>query len=98
MSKKLHIEIFGRQYDLKGQSDQAYADQLAAFIDEKMREISTHSPGSPYSKLAILSAINIAHELFQLKDQQQEINTSLDGITRTLIENIETEVRSFHSK
>ncbi len=98
MGKKLHIEIFGRQYDLIGQSDQDYANQLAAYVDEKMREISEHSPGSPYSKLAILSAINIAHELFQLKNKQEEMNTNLNGITRTLIENIEEEVRALHLK
>lgn len=98
MSKKLHIEIFGRQYDLKGQSDQDYADKLASFVDGKMREISSHSPGSPYSKLAILSAINIAHELFQLKHEQQEMHSTLDGITRTMIEHIEEEVRSFNLK
>ncbi len=94
MSKKLHIEIFGRKYDLVGQSDQGYADEVASFVDEKMCEISRRSPGSPFSKLAMLSAINIAHELFQLKDQQQEINSALDGKTRSIIKNIEEEVQS----
>lgn len=94
MNKKLHIEIFGRKYDLVGQSDQRYADEVASFVDEKMREISKRSPGSPFSKLAMLSAINIAHELFQLKGQQEEIDLALDGKTRSMIKEIEEEVQS----
>ncbi|MFQ5587391.1 MAG: cell division protein ZapA [Nitrospiria bacterium] len=98
MSKKLHIEILGRQYDLKGQSDQDYVEKLASFVDGKMREMSSHSPGSPYSKLAILSAINIAHELFQLQQQQQEMNATVDNATRAMVENIEEEVRASQLK
>lgn len=89
MNKKLHIEIFGRQYTLRGQNDQAYTDELVAFVDSKMCEISLHSPGSPFSKLAVLAAINIAHELFQLKDQQRAKDAAIDEKTHAIIENID---------
>jgi len=92
VSKKLHIEIFGRQYTLRGQSDQAYADVLASFVDQNMREISKHSLGSPFSKLAVLSAINIAHELFQLKNSQKELDTVANGKAHIMIESIEEEL------
>lgn len=89
MDKKLHIEIFGRQYTLRGQSDQAYADDLVALVDKKMREISKHSPGSPFSKLAVLAAINIAHELVQLNNKQQATQSAVESKTRDMIKNIE---------
>lgn len=86
---KLHIEIFGRQYTLRGQSDQSYADELVALVDKKMREISKHSPGSPFSKLAVLAAINIAHELVQANHTAQVTETALNGKTQEMIKNIE---------
>lgn len=98
MDKKLHIEIFGRQYTLRGQSDQAYADELVVLVDTKMREISKHSPGSPFSKLAVLAAINIAHELVQLNKLQQVTQTALDGKTRGMIKTIEEAFKAAPAK
>lgn len=54
-----------------------------------MREISKHSPGSPFSKLAVLAAINIAHELVQAKHTAQVTETALDGKTQEMIKSIE---------
>jgi len=76
---KLHIEIFGRQYTLRGQSDQSYADELVALVNKKMREISKHSPG-----------INIAHELVQAENETKVTQTALNGKTQEMIKNIET--------
>ncbi len=90
MDTKLHIEIFGRQYTLRGQSDQSYADELVALVNKKMREISKHSPGSPFSKLAVLAAINIAHELVQAENETKVTQTALKGKTQEMIKNIET--------
>lgn len=98
MDKKLHIEIFGRQYTLRGQSDQAYADELVAVVDKKMREISKHSPGSPFSKLAVLAAINIAHDLIQNNNTQQAHQTELDDKTRVMIKHIEASFETSPSK
>lgn len=89
VNKKLHIEIFGRQYTLRGQNDQAYTDELVAFVDNKMCEISIHSPGSPFSKLAVLAAINIADELFQMRDQQKAKDLAINEKTHAIVENIE---------
>jgi len=89
VSKKLQVEIFGRRYTLQGNSDQAYAQELASYVGRKMRHISEHSPGSPFSKLAILSAINIAHELFDLKNAQKASDSAIAGKTQRIIENIE---------
>lgn len=89
MNKKLQVEIFGRRYTLQGNSDQAYAQELASYVGQKMQEISEHSHGSPFSKLAILSAINITHELFQLKHHQKKSDSAIAGKTRRMIETIE---------
>ena len=98
LKKRLHIEIFGRQYDLQGDTDQEYAFRLAAYVDQKMHEISEQSKGSPYSKLLVLAAINIAHELFQLRDHQKEQDAIIGGKTLGLIESIEAQFSAMDLK
>ena len=95
LNKPLHIEIFGRSYSLQGDKDEHYAQELAAFVDQKMHEIAEHSKDSPYAKLATLAAINIAHELFQLKDYQKEQEAIVGGKTLGIIERIEEQFERF---
>ncbi len=86
---KLQVEIFGQRYILKGNADEAYAKELALYVDQKMNETAVHLKGIQPSKLAVLTAMNIAHELFQLKNRQKERETVIGGKTRDIIESIE---------
>lgn len=69
---------------------------MASYVNQKMHEIAEHSQGSPYSKLVILAAINIAHELFQLKKDKKEEEAIVGGKTLGIIESIEEQFDEFH--
>ncbi len=86
---KITVEIFGHPYILKGGADEAYAKSLAAFVDQKMNEMAGHSKGVQPVRLAILAAINITHELFQIRNNQKEKETYLSEKTQDLIDSIE---------
>lgn len=95
MKNKLQVEIFGHRYTLRGDADEKYAKELAAYVDRKMTETASHAKGINASKLAILAAINIAHELFQLKRRQKEHDALIGGKTRDIIESIEEQFEEF---
>ena len=63
----LDITLLGRDYRVACRPEER-EDLLkaASYVDEKMREISakTHSGGE---KLAVMTALNIAHELLRMK-------------------------------
>ena len=64
--KSADVEIFGTSYTVKGDADPEYVLQLARYVDEKMRSLQKKSPPTVrVQRLAILTAVNIADELFQ---------------------------------
>ena len=65
------VKIFGQNYTLKGGADPGYVQDVAAFVDERMKEVSENSPVGSATKVAILAAVNIADELF--REQQKRI-------------------------
>jgi cell division protein ZapA len=89
LSSKVQVEIFGNAYTLSGNADPDYTRSLASYVDKKMVDLSGKGKGMPAAKLAILTAINLAHELFQLQNQQKAQRSFVDGKTRDLIESIE---------
>jgi len=60
-------------------------------VDNQIREVSQHSEGSPFSKLVVLAAINIADELLQLQEKQRKQDGAAEEKTRRIIESIEEE-------
>ena len=56
----LSVTIFGSEYKIKG-ADPDYIGEVAAYVDEKMRELDRRlSPSGSPAKIAILASLNIA--------------------------------------
>lgn len=83
------VTIYGQTYVIKGSADDRYMAVLADFVDEKMKMVAANTKVPTPSKLAILAAINISHELFQLKADQQQKDISLTKKTRSIIDSLE---------
>jgi cell division protein ZapA len=54
-----------------------------------MREVADHAKNATPAKLAILTAVNITHDLFQLRAQHQATETTIEKKTRDLLESID---------
>lgn len=80
MEKAQHlvpVEIYGHSYNLRGEGDASYINGLAEFVDQKMREIADKTATVDSLKVAILAALNIADEHFQLQSAEAEHHQAL---------------------
>jgi len=84
--EKVRLEIYGREYEIDAEGgDPLYLTALARYLEEKMREIATSTNIVDTSKLAILAALNIADELFSLRESRNTINDSVNKKTDELL-------------
>ncbi len=91
--EKVCVRIYGREYDIDADIGNAlYINALARYIEEKMQEIATLTNIVDSSKLAILAALNIADELFHLKESQDTVNDSVNKKTDELLTLLNTEL------
>jgi cell division protein ZapA len=67
----VQVEIFGHSYTIKGEANQEYILEVAAYVDRKMREITEKLPVASLSKVAILASLNIADELFKERARRE---------------------------
>lgn len=59
------VIINGIEYNLRGKEDERYLSEVAAYVDNKIREISGSNKKLSTSSAAVLTAVNIADELFK---------------------------------
>src|SRR5437016_4425160 len=77
LPQTIKVEIYNQIYNIRGGDNNEYVQQLAAYVDEKMREISSNTLTVDSLRVAILAAVNIADELHQLKKQNEEMDNLL---------------------
>ena len=88
--KSSEVEIFGTSYTVKGDEDPEYVQSLARYVDEKMRAIQKKSPPTIGAhKIAVLTAVNIADELFKLRRKQAEVENIIQKKTTDLLDILE---------
>jgi cell division protein ZapA (FtsZ GTPase activity inhibitor) len=62
VSHLVQVEIYGQSYNLRGEGDSAYLQELAGYVDRRMREVAEATATVDSLKVAILAALNIADE------------------------------------
>jgi cell division protein ZapA len=75
LSERIKIEIFDQIYHISGDLERAYVEQLAAFVDAKMRDVARSTGTVDSVKVAVLAALAFAdelHSLRQRRDSQRE--------------------------
>jgi cell division protein ZapA len=73
----ISVEIHGQRYPIRSTLDQEYVARLAHYVDEKMRVAADSTPTSDSLRLAVLTALNVADELFRCRDSTRAGNGEL---------------------
>lgn len=73
----MKIEIYDQMYSVQPDGNEAYLNELAAYVDSRMRTVAESARTVDSLKVAVLAALNIADELFTLKQQQEKIEGPL---------------------
>ena len=80
----VNVDIFGSQYTIKkGSEDSDYIVRVAAFVDQKMREINERLPVASVAKVAVLTSLNLADELFKERDGKVRDDQAMDRLTKS---------------
>jgi cell division protein ZapA len=75
----IHVDVHGQRYPIRTTLESDYVQELASYVDQKMDQAIEASPSSDTVGLAILSALNIADELFRMRHQHLDNADSLSA-------------------
>ena len=60
------VEIFGQTYSVRADGETGYIHDLARFVDSRMKEVAERTATVDTTKIAILAALNISDDLYQV--------------------------------
>ena len=74
-NNKVKIRIYGQEYTIVGERSQDEIIKAAQYVDERMQFIGRNSNLGSTTSLAVLSAVNIADEIFSIKEELEQLRT-----------------------
>ncbi len=88
------VEVFGQSLGLRG-GDDSRLQELAHFVDRRMREVADRTSSVDTVKIAILTALNIADELYREREadpdvRQQDLERQAQSLLQKLEEVLKT--------
>lgn len=95
MKYTTQVEIFGKKYTIRSDSDPSYTAELADFVDRKIREVAENYSAISSHKINIIASINIANDLFQIKKKCEDKDIQSDERIARLIKIIEDNTKNF---
>lgn len=78
--RKVSVRIFGTEYIMLTDDTDEYITELAAKVDNIMREISKSNSRYNPTMVAVLSALNLADELCKSREELHNTNERLEAL------------------
>ncbi len=80
------IQILGEKLSIKGDASVARTQDIAAFIDESIKDVYSRYPNIHPKKALILTLFNVSEQLKDLQEQQEDITKDIAETTNILAE------------
>ena len=88
------VHVGGQRYVVRSDADETYIRTLAAYVDDRLKEVQRSSkPVSPQS-LAVLAALNITDELFKERQRRVELKQRIKDKSNAAIAYLDREVKA----
>jgi cell division protein ZapA len=84
------VKILDQEYLIKSEEDSEQVFRIAEYVNEKLREIKDNTEGLSEKKVAILAALTIASDYFQLLKERDNLSANIRKRTKTLIYTIDS--------
>jgi cell division protein ZapA len=87
------VTIFGQSYSLRAEESGKYVEELARYVDSQMRTVSESTRTTDSLRVAVLTAVNIADELFKLREQRLSEEANVETAARELMAALDDSLR-----
>ena len=92
MRNLVSVEILGREYTVKSDEGEDRVKKIAEYVNRKIKEISENTQTVSTLNVAILAALNIANDYFQVVEDRRLLNQAIETRSGRLIEMIDAQI------
>jgi cell division protein ZapA len=89
VKRSITVEVAGHKLQLRTDAEEGYVTSLAAYVNDKIGEIKASSRTYSTHVLAVLAALHIADDLFQMRRRESELRQKVRDKSKRILELLE---------
>jgi cell division protein ZapA (FtsZ GTPase activity inhibitor) len=91
LKNQLHVDLLGSSFTIQSPEEQSYLEELVDYLRRKIEETYRDAPRAEPVKVALITALNIADELFKERGRAAKASDSsqVEKIAKNLITQID---------
>ena len=93
MKNLVRVEILGREYVVKSDEGEERVKKIAQYVNQKIKDITGSSQTVSTMNAAILAAMNIANEYFQILEEKKTHRQDYESKAEHLIAMINERIK-----
>jgi cell division protein ZapA len=91
VSRSVKVSVAGQQLAVRTSAKPAYIKELASFVTAKIEEARQSGRTVTTQSVAILAAMNIADELYRLRESQKQLKRQVRETSQRILRYLEQE-------
>ena len=91
MSSSVKVSVAGQKISLRTDAKPKYVQELASYVSQKIEEVKVGGRTVTTQSLALLAAMQIADELYQLRQSQEQLKRQVRERTERILRYLERE-------
>lgn len=96
-TQTVEVKIYNQTYQIRGDGNTEYICELADYVDKRMKEVAQGTLTADSLRVAILTALNIADELYKVRERLEQLDASLTERSTECSELLDTILRKPYS-
>jgi cell division protein ZapA len=82
MGNKVKVKIYGQEYTITGDKSEEQIIKIAEYVNSKMHEIERYVVSGQISNVAVLAAVNVADDYFNMKNSILELKKEKERLEK----------------
>jgi cell division protein ZapA (FtsZ GTPase activity inhibitor) len=91
LAGNITINILGKEYSIKSDVEESYANQIAECLNQNIEEVLKTTKTVATLNILILTAMNIANDYFQAKKLNEELIAVVEAKSGNLVNYIDSQ-------
>jgi len=95
--RRIKISVFNKDYFIKTDADDEYVNEIANYLEEKLKEASPGEDTISAPRPFLLATLKIADEYFRLKREFEEFKNRAEEKSNSLVEMLDNSLKSIET-
>ncbi|MGE0684845.1 MAG: cell division protein ZapA [Candidatus Binatia bacterium] len=88
MKQRIEVEIYNQSFIVNSEDDERYVQEIASYVDEKMRQMGENTKNTMPMRMAIMAALSIADEYHKALQREAATQKEIERLSSLILERI----------